>query len=163
MTWGNVDSERGLIQVMDPKGGKNRNAFMTAEVKEMFLSLMPVDNGSLVFPDRNGNKTKAISKVFFKAVHALGFNNGVTDDRHKVVFHSLRHTFASWLVEAGTDLYTVKELMGHSTLAMTERYSHLGKNTLQNAVNGLQDKINNARQSSVIKISKRNGGTASVK
>jgi len=50
------------------------------------------------------------------------------------VFHTLRHTYASWLVESGVDLYTVKKLMGHSTIAMTERYSHLGNNTLQNAV-----------------------------
>jgi site-specific recombinase XerD len=46
----------------------------------------------------------------------------------------LRHTFASWLVQNGVDLYTVKELMGHSTLAMTERYSHLRKENLTNAV-----------------------------
>ncbi len=37
----------------------------------------------------------------------------------KIVAHSLRHTFANWLVEAGVDLYTVKELMGHSVIAMT--------------------------------------------
>ncbi|GHT93293.1 hypothetical protein FACS1894122_08290 [Alphaproteobacteria bacterium] len=64
----------------------------------------------------------------------LGFNNGVNDDRQKVVFHTLRHTYASWLVMSGVDLYTVQKLMWHSTIAMTERYSHLAPDHLKKAV-----------------------------
>ena len=56
----------------------------------------------------------------------------------RVVFHTLRHTYTSWLVKDGVDLYIVKELMGHSTITMTEKYSHLGENTLQNAVRSLE-------------------------
>lgn len=55
----------------------------------------------------------------------------------KLVFHSLRHTFASWLVENGEDLYSVMKLMGHSDIKMTQRYAHLAKGKLQNAVNKL--------------------------
>ena len=60
-----------------------------------------------------------------RAINKLDFNDGITDSRDKVVFHTLRHTFASWLAIQGTPIYTIKELMGHKTLAMTERYSHL--------------------------------------
>ena len=63
------------------------------------------------------------------------------DTRDKVVFHTLRHTYASWLVQNGVDLYTVKELMGHSTLPMTERYAHLSKENLKNAVKKLEDRM----------------------
>jgi site-specific recombinase XerD len=60
-------------------------------------------------------------------------NDGIKDTRKKVTFHTLRHTYASWLVGEGVALFTVKELLGHKTLSMTARYSHLGKNTLREA------------------------------
>ena len=48
---------------------------------------------------------------------------------------NLRHTFASWLVMAGVSLYQVQKLMRHTTITMTERYAHLAPDTLQGAVN----------------------------
>jgi len=92
----------------------------------------------LVFPSANGGRIVQISETFNRVVAAQGLNNGVTDPRQKVVFHTLRHTFASWLVEQSVDLYTVKELMGHGTLAMTERYSHLSPDKLRRAVKTLE-------------------------
>ena len=76
----------------------------------------------------------------------LGLNKGITDRRQRVYFHTCRHTFASWHVTAGTDLYTVKELLGHSVIAMTERYSHLAPGTLQNATRTLERAIESAGQ-----------------
>ena len=53
-------------------------------------------------------------------------------------FHDIRHDFASRLVLAGTDLYTVKELLGHSSITITERYAHLSDDTLRQAVENLK-------------------------
>ena len=147
LKWGHVDFARGFINIVDTKSGRNRVAYMTGEVKVMLKGLcwQGKDQGAFVFTDSKGNQIKEISASFDRAVKQIGINDGIADPRQKVVFHTLRHTFASWLVENGTDLYTVKELLGHSTLAMTERYSHLGENTLQGAVKSLETAMNKKR------------------
>ncbi|MFO7559339.1 MAG: site-specific integrase [Desulfobacterales bacterium] len=141
LTWSDVDIERKLLIIRDPKGGKSRYAFMTTGVAQMFASIEQGASSERVFKSRNGGKVKEISNAFSRAVTDLNFNEGVADRRHLVTFHTLRHTFASWLVEGGTDLYAVKELLGHSTLAMTERYSHLSNGTLQKAVDSLDKSL----------------------
>jgi integrase len=53
-------------------------------------------------------------------------------------FHDLRHTYASWLVQEGVDLYTVKDLLGHSTIELTQRYAHLAPDNKMNTVDKLE-------------------------
>ncbi|MDR1081349.1 MAG: site-specific integrase [Deltaproteobacteria bacterium] len=65
---------------------------------------------------------------FSRAVERLGLNRGLgRDRRHRVWFHTLRHTFASWMVEDDVDIYTVQKLLRHRSIAMTQRYAHLGE------------------------------------
>lgn len=139
LCWQDLDLERGQILVKDAKSGRNRTAYMTAEVRQMFAWRSVLERRhDLVFPNTRGGRIETISNAFDEVVKCLGWNNGVTDPRHRVVFHTCRHSFASWLVEAGTDLYTVKELLGHQSISMTERYSHLGANSLKRAVSVLE-------------------------
>ena len=88
----------------------------------------------LLFKNEKGQKIDSISNTFDRVIKELGWNNNVTDTRDKVVFHTLRHTYASRLVQSGMDLYKVQKLMGHSSIAMTERYAHLAPQNLQQAV-----------------------------
>jgi integrase len=125
LTWKDVDMEHNLITLLDTKSGKTRTLSMTADVKSIFSQMGPGKKQSLVFTTKDGERIKIISNSFRKAVKKAGFNEGVKDRRQRVTFHTLRHTFASWLVMEGISLYEVKELMGHSSLTMTERYSHL--------------------------------------
>jgi integrase len=141
LTWDCINFEKEQILIKDPKNRNNRYAFMTAKVKNMLKQRYQGKSNDLIFKDRKGKKIVSVSKAFFRAVEDLGFNKDIEDRRQKVVFHTLRHTYASWLVERGVDLYTVKELMGHKTLAMTERYSHLGENTLKQAVSRLDETL----------------------
>lgn len=139
LTWECVDFQNEVLLLKQTKSGKDRTAFMTPQVKEMLQSRKPteMEPSALVFPGRNGGEIKQVSDTFNRSVDALSLNEGITDPKTKVVFHTLRHTHASWLVATGTDLYTVKELLGHSDFKMTARYAHLGENTLRNAVQGL--------------------------
>jgi integrase len=146
LTWNDVDFRNGTILIKDTKSGRNRNAIMTKDIRDMLerrrgLSTTSGNTSSLVFVSRTGEKIAQAPDAFEKAVERLGFNEGVTDRRQKVVFHTLRHTYASWLVMSGVDLYTVQRLMGHSTISMTERYSHLAPDHLKKAVSMMEKNI----------------------
>ncbi len=153
LTWGDVDTEKETLLIKDPKNKRNRYAFMTGAVKAMLEGKAAGVKSELVFKaratDEDGKHKQVdrISKTFSRIVDSLKLNEGIDDDRQKVVFHSLRHTFASWLVQDGVDLYTVKELMGHERIDMTERYSHLSPTALRNAVKTLENGIDKARRS----------------
>jgi len=135
LTWDCIDFERETLLLVDTKNGKTRTAFMSPAVKMMLLQRKTgAGAGGLIFRDRNGKQIAEVSAAFARVITRLGFNDGIEDPRRQVCFHTLRHTYASWLVESGVSLYTVKELLGHKTLAMTARYSHLGENSLRQAM-----------------------------
>jgi integrase len=163
LKWGDVDLHNGIISINDTKNKINRKAFITKEVLQMIERRRQNQAKSeLVFPGAKGKPRQWVSDTFSRTVDALGFNdtgeytrdeNGrsvaakITDARQKVVFHTLRHTFASWLVKKGTPLYTVAELLGHTTLIMTRRYSHLAPDTLRRAALSLQGQLEQAPSS----------------
>jgi integrase len=144
LKWGHIDIDKGMIEIVDSKGGQGRIAFMTGKVKTMFDKMKSRKPDEYIFTNENGEKLNDPPRVFHDVVDEIDLNNGVNDPRRKVVFHSLRHTFASWHVTAGTDIYAVKSLLGHSNISMTERYSHLAPETLQNATRTLEKAINKA-------------------
>jgi integrase len=153
--WGHVNLERGTIDVVDPKGVKGHAVFMTGKVKALFDKMTEGKPDELVFT-RDGEPIKDTPRIYAEVVADLKLNEGITDKRRKVCFHTLRHTFASWHVTTGTDLYTVKELLGHSNISMTERYSHLAPETLLNATRALEKAIKKAEQKAgqVIRLKK---------
>jgi len=121
-----IDFQNSIIRVVDPKNKAPRSAYMTQAVKEVLKARLPENLNDLIFTDRwHGEEIESVSRTFQRAVDKLGFNKNVEDRRQKVVFHTLRHTFGSWLAIQGTPILTIKELLGHKSLAMTERYSHL--------------------------------------
>jgi integrase len=124
LAWSNVDLSKGLLTLLDTKHG-DRQVPMTAQVRAMLEGRAWDGPSGLVFPARGGGLRGRISKTFMQAVDGLGLNAGREDARERVCFHTLRHTFASWHVLAGTDLYTLGRLMGHKTPSMTARYGHL--------------------------------------
>ena len=71
----------------------------------------------LVFPGPTGEPMADLKTAWCKVATAAAL--------HDFTFHDLRHTFASKLVQAGVDLNTVRELLGHADIRMTLRYAHL--------------------------------------
>lgn len=150
LTWGDVDFSTGLIFVRDPKNSRNRHVPATSDLLQVLSERRPSSPTptQLVFPGRGGETITSVSASYDRAVSALGFNNGIADRRDKVCFHSLRHTYASWLVEIGTPLYDVQKLLGQSSLAMTMRYAHRAPEGLKLAVGRLDEVFKNRQQSS---------------
>lgn len=145
LTWQDVDLDKGVLTIRDAKAG-SRFAFLTEQATEMLKARLQTKPSDFVFPrpfskgisedakdiSKDLKMTK-ISHTFFRTVDELGMNNGIDDPRLKVCFHSCRHSYASWLIEEGVDLFTVQKLLGHKTNVMTQRYAHLSENKLRGA------------------------------
>ncbi len=126
LTWADVNFHEGFIHVRDRKNKESGTAWMTPRVKEMLESRFAgQSNADPVFPNNQGEEKAFTSKLFSNVVAGLGLNDNITDRRDKIVFHSLRHTFASWLAQKGVPLHSLAGLMGHKTTTMTQRYAHL--------------------------------------
>lgn len=113
-------------------------------------------NGSLHL-GKNTKSGKARTIPLPKQVHEIAKNLPIKATRHQVQwhsrqafracgiparFHDLRHTFASLLLQAGANLTTVKQLMGHSTIAITvDLYGHLDESHLEDAIQLLEKRI----------------------
>ena len=138
LRWEHIIWHSERISVLDPKNNESRMEPMHALVKEMLQRRYRDDKDGYIFKARNGGKITVLSDTFQRTVDKLGFNDGITDPRQKVVFHTLRHTYASWLVMNGVDLYTTQKLIGHKSNQMTQRYAHLAPGYLEKAVNSLK-------------------------
>lgn len=97
--------------------------------------------GDLIFKSRKGTCIREVSDSFSRTVERLGLNRGIGDRRQRVCFHTLRHTFASWLALSGKSILLIKELLRHSSVTLSERYSHLLADQKQQAITVFDEKM----------------------
>lgn len=134
LKWADVDLESGYINFLNTKNGRNRTVFVPANVQNMLTGRKPANcsPSDLVFPTNQGTIRGEVPNSFPEIANRL-FNEGVSDRRQRVCFHTLRHSYISWLIMSGADLRTVQQISGHETMAMLKRYSHLTGAHLQKA------------------------------
>jgi integrase len=131
-----IDLASKFVYVTDTKANRNRtvplNTDAYAVVKKRILNMRKkqLTRNDFIFkyPPR---------KQWQQAIKNCRFNEGVTDRRQRVVFHTLRHTFASRLVQSNTPIALVSQLLGHSNMKLTMRYSHFAPDQTRIAVDSL--------------------------
>jgi site-specific recombinase XerD len=132
LRWSQVDFENRTVFLPKTKNGKPRHIPLNAVAIAAFerLKTKGALKGSPVFPGRAGEAAQGARGWFNDAVTRAELGDSYT-------WHCNRHTFASRLVMAGVDLRTVGELLGHRSLQMTLRYSHLAPSHTASAVDRL--------------------------
>lgn len=139
MKWSWIDLNQNNIAVQcsehfTTKSKKERiipiNSSLQIILSNRFPKVVSITDDEFVFSKIPGIKLNEnyVSKQFKKSLRAAKLDE-------KIHFHTLRHSFASLLVQRGVSLYVVKELLGHEALSTTQIYSHLQQQNLRDAVN----------------------------
>ena len=131
----NYSQASALLHIFDTKSKCNRSIPLNSIAIEVIERNMNYND--FIFKEQ-GKQIKLVSRIFSRAVRACSLNQNIQDRRQQVVFHTLRHTFASWLVQGGTPLIVVSQLLGHKSIQMTMRYAHLAPNQCSAAVKSLE-------------------------
>ena len=123
-----IDSDRMLIHVDDGKNGKDRKAMLSPGVlgllRDYWLEARPE---GWLFPGKpkiNPLSPRQLNRAFTSAKHMAGINKPAT-------LHTMRHSFATHLLEANTDVRVIQVLLGHSKLSTTARYTHVATKTIR--------------------------------
>ncbi len=117
LNWGDLDFDSGFLIIRDSKNGEARHVPMDSTVVNLFCNYQRTAGSDFVFTNAAGGRIGWLQHGFRKALVRAGLS-----DLH---FHDLRHTFASQWMMAGGELYALKDILGHKTIAMTQRYAHL--------------------------------------
>jgi integrase/recombinase XerD len=133
---GDVDSERMLLRVEQGKGRKDRHAMLSPQLLELLRAwwregrrlgvLLP---RGWLFPGRNPVEPLS-TRQLNRAVHAAGIKKRVSP-------HTLRHSFATHLLEQDTDIRVIQVLLGHSKLDTTALYTRVANTTIRNVTSPL--------------------------
>ncbi len=138
LEWSRVDLKNNLIHLagVNTKNGKRRSVPLNQEARQALLNRARFRSehcpkSPWVFCAKDGERIASVKRSFTTACKMAGIEN------YRI--HDQRHTCASWLVSSGQPLTVVRDLLGHSSVKMTERYAHLSPDNVRVAVNVLDD------------------------
>ena len=117
LKWSDLELDDKIAWVRSGKGGKDRMVILSELLVKTFKQIPKTSE--YIFPGKNGPlTTKNIQKIVRLAAKKAKINKKVTP-------HTLRHSFATHLLEAGNDIRVIQELLGHSNLQTTQIYTHI--------------------------------------
>jgi site-specific recombinase XerD len=133
-----IDSKRMLLRIERGKGGKSRHAMLSPQLLELLRDWWRIARPRLwLFPGRD--PIKPMTKRQLQVVcHDAARKAGIAK---RVSLHTLRHSFATHLLESGVDIRVIQVLLGHACLETTALYAHVAVNTLRDVTSPL-DRLN---------------------
>jgi site-specific recombinase XerD len=141
LTTSDIDGKRNLLRVRDGKGGKDRYVPLHKSAQELLrVHYRKFGEGSeFLYPHKESHiRIDTLQVAFRQALRASGVNKPAT-------VHTLRHSYATYLLENGENLSTIKDILGHSSIVTTDIYTHVTEKTttrlrisLDGMLNGFQ-------------------------
>jgi site-specific recombinase XerD len=121
---GDIDTERKMVFIKEGKGRKDRYTILSTKVVTLLSEyLLKYDIKGWLFPGQPADKplsTRSAQKIFYEGLEKAGIEKEAS-------IHTLRHSFATHLVESDTNLGSIQKLLGHKSLRTTMRYIHGAK------------------------------------
>lgn len=131
LNWRDIDEELGMVMVRSGKGNKDRLVPLGEPALDAlgnWRRAMPIawePDGAVIVNLRGGRlTTRSVEKILRARIEAAGLSAGLTP-------HGLRHCFATHMLGNGADLRSIQEMLGHASLATTQRYTHVSVNHLK--------------------------------
>ena len=123
-----IDSARGVIIVRHGKGGKDRNVMLSPQLLGVLRTYWRLARPrTFLFPGRDEDRS-IVPTVLYAACRSATRAAGLDK---RVTLHTLRHSFATHLLENGTDIRIIQVLLGHNNLSSTARYTHVATHTIR--------------------------------
>jgi integrase len=124
--WCDIDLERCFWRIPITKSGRERHVPLSAAAIQLLQQVPRMRGDTWIFANPDTDKPFT---SFYYSWHTARKAAGLADVR----VHDLRHSFASFLVNEGCSLYEVQKILGHASVSMTQRYSHLSQESLLRA------------------------------
>lgn len=140
----NIDSDRMQIIIENAKGKKDRYVPLSPvllDILRQYISTYKPRPKEYLFESeqtKDAYPTRTLQRVFQMAREKAGITK-------EIGIHSLRHSFATHLLEKGTDIRYIKDLLGHFDIKTTERYLHVSRQSLVNIISPLDDLFNRGK------------------
>lgn len=133
LRWHDLDADRGVINIRNAKGKKDRITLLSRTAYEYLIQYRALYQPQMWLfegPDRQPYSARSVNNIIGQASARAGITK-------RVSAHTLRHSFATHMLESGTDLRYIQTLLGHESSKTTERYTHVTKKGFENLVSPL--------------------------
>lgn len=129
ISWSDIDTNREVIHIKTAKGDRERVVFLHEKLIETLKILGIKEEGSIFLSQRGERYNKrTIQQIIKSASKKAGIKKNVTP-------HTLRHTFATHLLESGADIRYIQQLLGHKDLRTTQIYTHVANRDIKKLAN----------------------------